>query len=454
MVAYKIKHNRQLWLAGAVLVFLFFGLWAEPARAQEAGFPYPLSRFKLRNGLEVIICEDSSLPLVSVVVTYAVGSINDPENKGGLAFMMQHLMFQGSQNVGSMQHLMYIQNAGGELNASTTFDKTFFYETVPSNQLSLVLWLESDRMNSLEINEAKIARIKEIMLANEQERSLQEPYARYFFLMDQILFPDFSYGHSPLGTEANINSITVDDALAFYRRYYVPNNAVLCISGDIKAQKTRELVTKYFETIPRGADQPSYPPADFSDVYSSRDQTIVDPLVSTPALEFGLRLDQPLPEERQTLRLFEYLLINGKSSRLYKLLVSRERVALYFSGNLEERRGFMSLKIFLLANNQIMTDRSKKLIVDELNKFKLELVSDRELIRAKNKYRFDFLSQLTTTNLDRALALSEYYLGWGQLPDINYELAAVNKITPYSILSLSRKYLQEGKYCFVTILPR
>jgi predicted Zn-dependent peptidase len=292
------------------------------------------------------------------------------------------------------------------------------------------------------------------MLANEQQRSLQEPYARYFFLMDQILYPDFSYGHSPLGTVDNLNSITVDDVLAFYRRYYVPNNAVLCISGDIKAQKARELISKYFETIPRGAELPSYPQPDFSDVYSSRDQTIVDPLVSTPALEFGLRLEEPLPEERPALRLFEYLLINGKSSRLYKLLVSRERVALYLSGNLEDRRSFMSLKLFLLANNQIMIDRSKKLIVDELNKFKLELVSDRELVRAKNKYRFDFLSQLTTTNLDRSLALSEFYLRWGQLPDINYELAAVNKITPYSILSLSRKYLQEGKYCFVTILPR
>ncbi len=454
MVAYKKRQNRRLWLTGAILVFLFFGSGPEAVEAQEAGFPYPLSRFKLRNGLEVIVCEDSSLPLISVVVTYAVGSINDPENKAGLAFMMQHLMFQGSQNVGPMQHLMYIQNAGGELNASTTFDKTFFYETVPSNQLSLVLWLESDRMNSLEINEAKIARIKELMLANEQQRSLQEPYARYFFLMDQILYPDFSYGHSPLGTVDNLNSITVDDVLAFYRRYYVPNNAVLCISGDIKAQKARELISKYFETIPRGAEPPSYPQPDFSDVYSSRDQTIVDPLVSTPALEFGLRLEEPLSEERPALRLFEYLLINGKSSRLYKLLVSRERVALYLSGNLEDRRSFMSLKLFLLANNQIMIDRSKKLIVDELNKFKLELVSDRELVRAKNKYRFDFLSQLTTTNLDRSLALSEFYLRWGQLPDINYELAAVNKITPYSILSLSRKYLQEGKYCFVTILPR
>lgn len=454
MIVFKVKRKNIFWPAATPLLFLLFGLWAGPAEAQLPGFPYPLSQFKLRNGLEVIVCEDSSLPLVSVVVSYSVGSVNDPENKGGLAFMMQYLMFQGSQNVGPMQHLMYIQNTGGELNASTTFDKTFFYETVPSNQLSLVLWLESDRMNSLEVNEAKVARIKELMLANEQERNLQEPYARYFFLMDQILFPDFSYGHSPLGTKESINSITVGDVLAFYHRYYVPNNAVICISGDIKAQKARELVTKYFETIPRGAEAPLYPEADFSSVISSRDQTIVDPMVSTPALEFGLRLDNPLPAERPLIRLFEYLLINGKSSRLYKLLVSRERTALYLSGNLEARRGFISLKIFLLANNQIIINRSKKMISDELNKFKLELVSERELLKAKNKYRYDFLSQLTTTNLARALTLSEFYFDRGQLPDLNEELATIDKITPYSILAMARKYLQEAKYCFVTILPR
>ncbi|HOP61064.1 MAG TPA: pitrilysin family protein [Candidatus Saccharicenans sp.] len=454
MIVLKERQKKYFFAARLFLFILLLGLGAERLEAQLPSFPYPLSYFKLKNGLEVIVCEDSSLPLVSVVVTYSVGSVNDPENKGGLALMMQYLMFQGSQNVGPMQHLMYIQNAGGELNASTTFDKTFFYETVPSNQLSLVLWLESDRMNSLEVNEAKVARIKELMLANEQERNLQEPYARYFFLMDQILFPDFSYGHSPLGTKESINSITVEDVLSFYRRYYVPSNALICISGDIKAPKARELVSKYFETIPGGAGVPSYPEVDFSSVISSRDQIIIDPLVSTPALQFGLRLDKPQPEEKPVLRLFEYLLINGKSSRLYRLLVSRERIALYLNGGLEDRRGFISLKIFLLANNQIMIDRSKKLISDELNKFKLEMVSERELVKAKNKYRYDFWSQLTTTNLARALTLTEFYLDRGQLPDLDNELAAVNKVTAYSILALARKYLQESKYCFVTILPR
>jgi len=449
------KRQKKFSITTCVFLFvLLLGLWAERLEAQLSSFPYPLSYFKLKNGLEVIVCEDSSLPLVSVVVTYSVGSVNDPENKGGLALMMQYLMFQGSQNVGPMQHLMYIQNVGGELNASTTFDKTFFYETVPSNQLSLVLWLESDRMNSLEVSEAKVARIKELMLANEQERNLQEPYARYFFLMDQILFPDFSYGHSPLGTKESINSITVEDVLSFYRRYYVPNNALICISGDIKAPKARELVSKYFETIPGGVEVPSYPEVDFSSVISSRDQIIIDPLVSTPALQFGLRLDKPQPEEKAVLRLFEYLLINGKSSRLYRLLVNRERLALYLNGGLEDRRGFISLKIFLLANNQIMIDRSKKLISDELTKLKLEMVSERELIKAKNKYRYDFWSQLTTTNLARALTLTEFYLDRGQLPDPDRELAAINKVTSYSILALARKYLQESKYCFVTILPR
>ncbi|MBC7361303.1 MAG: insulinase family protein [Candidatus Aminicenantes bacterium] len=412
------------------------------------------TQFRLKNGLEVIIYEDPSLPLVSVVVAYAVGSINDPENKAGLAFLMQHLMFQGSQNVGPLQHINYIQNVGGELNAATTFDKTYFYETVPSNQLGLVLWLESDRMNSLEISEATVGKIKEILINNDRQRRLQEPYSRYFFLIDQILYPDFSYGHALPGSEDTLRNITVEDVISFYRRYYVPNNAVLCISGDVKAQKVRELVARYFETIPRGPESGSYPASDFRSVYSSRDQIMIDPLVSTPALQFGIRFDDFQSGEVQLFKLLEYLLLNGKTSRLYKRLVNKERLALYLNGGLEDRREFLSLKIFLLANNQIMIDRSKKIILEEFNRLKTEMVSEKELSRAKNKYKFDYLSRMTGTNLSRCLALAESYLSEGKLPDVPSELSNLTKVTSYSILSLARRHLREEKYCFITILPR
>ncbi len=413
----------------------------------------PIS-YKLRNGLQVIIVEDSSLPLVSVVLAYGTGSIHDPENKEGLAYLMQNLMFQGSENVGPLQHINYIQNVGGELNAATTFDKTFFYQTVPSNQLGLVLWLESDRMHFLEITQQKLEREKENIIRNENQRILQEPFSRYFFLIDQIMYPDFSYGHPLIGSANSIRNISLEDVVNFYRKYYVPNNAVLCISGDIKTQKARELVSRYFESIPRGSEAIVFPSTALHQVFSSRDQTVIDPLVSTPGLQFGIRLENFQPGDQQLLRMLEQILIAGKTSRLANRLLRKERVALYFSGGLEERRDFLSLKIFLLANNQAMVDRCKKIMLDEFNRLKTEMITDRELERARNNYKFNYLNQLTGSNLSRAMALADSYLKDGKLPAINDHLSFLEKVTSYSILSLARRHLLEEKYCFITILPR
>ncbi|MCI4446091.1 MAG: insulinase family protein [Candidatus Aminicenantes bacterium] len=420
---------------------------------QISGYNQP-NLFTLKNGLKVIVYEDDSLPVVSVVLGYGVGSRQDPDDKAGLAFLMQHLMFQGSKNVSPMQHINYIQNTGGELNAATTFDKTYFYETVPANQLGLILWLESDRMASLDISEVTVNRIKEMLINNENQRRIQEPYARYFFLVDEILFPDYSYGHALTGTPDSVDRITVEDVLAFYRKYYVPNNAVLSISGDVKVAKVKELVTRYFETISRAPEFESQASVDFRSIFSSRDQVMFDSLISIPALEFGLRFDEVKKDDYLLFRLLEYILINGKRSRLYNRLVNKERIAFFLSGGLEDRGEYLSLKIFLTANNQVMIDRAKKIISEEFTRLKTEMISEKELLRAKTKYKMDYYSQLTGSNLSRALSLTEFYLRDGNLPDINKELASLSRVNTYSILSLARKYLKDENYCFISILPR
>jgi predicted Zn-dependent peptidase len=453
MTKFTSKISSKVVLFSFILILIILSR-AEILRPQYADISSATVQFRLKNGLEVIIYKDDSLPLVSVVVAYGVGSIHDPEDRAGLAYLMQHLMFQGSQNVGSLQHINYIQNAGGEFNATTTFDKTFFYETVPSNQLGLVLWLESDRMNSLEINEATVEKTKGILIDNERQRNLREPYSRYYFLIDQILYPDYSYGHPLPGSEDTIRKITVKDVMNLYRRYYVPNNSVLCISGDLEPQKVKEQVSRYFETIPQGSETGSITQADFGSIYSSRDQTMIDPMVTTPALQFGIRLDNLQPGDILLFKLLEYLLINGKTSRIYNRLINKERSALYLSGGLEDRREFMSLKMFLLANNQIMIDRSKKTILDEFDRLKTEMVPEKELLKVKNKYKLDYFSRISGTNLSRSLALAETYLSEGRLPDIPLDLNNLDRVNPYSIFTLTRRHFKEEKYCFITILPR
>ncbi|MGB9905863.1 MAG: M16 family metallopeptidase [Candidatus Saccharicenans sp.] len=448
---FRTKLTRTTRLTILALVCCLFA-WSQTAQAQSFNFN-PVS-FKLKNGLQVIVVEDPSLPVVTSVLAYGVGSVNDPEGKEGLAYLMQNLMFQGSENIGPLQHLNYIQNVGGELNAATTFDKTFFYETVPSNQLGLVLWLESDRMHFLQVSEATLAREKENLIRNENERYLREPFSRYFFLIDQILYPDSRYGHPLTGSAQSLRSLTLDDVQKFYRRYYVPNNAVLCLSGDLKLARVRELVSRYFETIPSGEEPGPYPTPEFIPSLSARDQVMVDPLVSSPALQFGVRLENLRLEDLMVLRLMEQVLIQGQTSRLMTRLIKKERLAVFMSGGLEERGPFQSLKIFLLANTQIMAERAKKALAEELNRLKTEMVSEREFLKAKNNHKFNYLNQLTGNNLSRALALVDLYLKEGRLPDINRELNRLEKLTPYSILALARRQLREEKYCFLTILPR
>lgn len=425
-------------------------LWS----AQNSTLNFKPISFKLKNGLQVIMVEDSSLPVVTAVMAYKVGSVNDPEGKDGLAYLMQNLMFQGSENIGPLQHLNYIQNVGGELNAATSFDKTIFYETVPSNQLGLVLWLESDRMHFLQINEAVLAREKENIIRNETQRYLQEPFSRYFFLIDEIMYPDFRYGHPLTGSAQSLRDITLEDVLKFYRKYYVPDNAVLCLSGDLKVARARELVSRYFESIPRGEERESYFPPEFIPSLSARDQVMVDPLVPSPALQFGVRLEDLRPEDELVLKLLEQVLVQGRTSRLSNRLVKKDRLALFLNGGLEERGPYQSLKIFLLANNQVMIERSKKSLVEELNRLKTEMVSEREFLKAKNNHKFNYLNQMTGSNLSRALALADLFIKEGKLPDIDGELGLLEKITPYSILALARRQLKEEKYCFLTILPR
>ncbi len=449
----RLAERKKVLKKTLLSAFLFFIFLAglQPAERKTVSFN-PVT-FRLKNGLQVIVLEDNSLPVVSVVLAYGVGSVHDPEGKEGLAYLMQNLMFQGSENVGPLQHLNYIQNAGGELNAATTFDKTFFYQTVPSNQLGLVLWLESDRMHFLKITEGLLAREKESIIRSLNERVMQEPFSHYFFLIDQILYPDFKYGHALTGTPKSIREITLEDVTRFYRKYYVPGNAVLCISGNVRPERARELVSRYFETIPRGEEPEPYPQPEFIPAISARDQVMFDSRVSTAGLQFGLRLDELRPEDYLVLRLLEQLLIQGATSRLVNRLVKKERLAVYLDGGLEEKGQFVSLKIFLLANSQMMAERAKKSLMDELNRVRTEIVPEREFVKVKNNFKYRYLTQLCGSNLSRALTLVDYYLREGRLPDPAFQLERLEKLTPYSILALARRQLKAEKFCFITILP-
>jgi zinc protease len=423
-----------------VWLFLFFLIsLGASAGQEEPGFPFSWSRFTLKNGLEVVLSEDDTLPLVSVVLAYQAGSIYEQPGKTGLALLLENMMFMGSLNVGPMQHIGYVNRVGGEPNASTTEDITYFYETVPSNQLALVLWLESDRMKTLEIDAAKAERAKQSLLDEITQRKAAEPYLDSLLAFDRLLFPDFAHGHSILGREEDILRLEVEDVRAFYATYYVPSNAALVVVGKIDMARTRELVEKYFETIALGRKLPLFlpprPPEKKAVV-----QAFQDSLVPSPAFHLGYRIAPPYSRDYYVLAVLDYLLFKGKSARLYRKLVKKEGLALYIAGGIEKRKDVAVIKLFAMNNNETMVELCQKSIISELNRLRTSDISSEELAKAKNLFKRDYINRLASP-MERAMFLAEMVFSPVGLDGLPGQLPRYMRVNPYEVRMAINRYL-------------
>ncbi len=413
---------------------------------------FAVTSYKLKNGLGVILAQDESLPIVSVVVGYRAGAVSEQTGKTGLAYLLENLMFQGSENVGRMRHVSFIQRIGGELNADTRIDKSLYYQRVPSNQLALVLWLESDRMRSLEITPANVEKAKEALGVELRQRRANEPFFESSFSFDQILFPDFSYSHPMIGNEEDIKNISLDDVAEFYSNYYAPNNAVLCLAGSFNKVKAKELIAKYFETIPARKEIPPFVPSRF-DEKKEIAETLQDPMAPSPAFHLGFRIFSPRPPDLFALRVLDYLLLRGKSSRLYVRLLRKEHLVFQLSGGIDERKNLEAYKIFATVNNELMTERCLQAIFSEFDKLRSSFVSDEELAKAKNMLKMDTLGR-TMTSEDRALFFAEAYLNQRDLDNVFADLETSLKVTPSDIVNLMNRYFTKENSILLKIKPR
>ena len=426
-------------LGAGLFIFLAVGLSGAAAQ-EEAGFPFPFSRDTLQNGLQVVLSEDHSLPLVSVVLAYQAGSLYEQPGKTGLAHLIENMMFLGSQNVGPLQHLSYINRVGGEPNANTTEEITYFYQTVPANQLALALWLESDRMKALEMDAAKMERAKQALLDGIAQRKTGEPYMESQLLFDSILYPDFAHGHSILGREEDVFRLDVEDARAFYESHYVPNNAVLVIVGNISYTKTKEMVAKYFENIPSGKKPPSFLPPRPPEKEAETVQSTIEPLAPSPAFYLGYRVASPFSRDYYALHILDYILFQGKSARLQKKLLVKEGLALYLSGGIERRKDVAVMKLFAMNNNQTMVELTQRSISSEFNRLGDVDVSSAELTRAKNMFKRDYLDRFASP-LDRALFLAEMAFSPPGLDGLQELLGRYLRVSASEVRQVVNRYL-------------
>jgi len=422
------------------MIFTLLPCWA---KSQElSGHPFPVTQYTLNNGLHVILSEDFCLPLVSVVVAYNVGSINEKPGKTGLAYLLENLMFQGSENIGRMQHISFIQRIGGTLNAATTEDKTIFYQTVPSNQLALVLWLESDRMKALEINASNVERTKIDLIEEIRHRKSIDPYLESSLLFDQHLFPSFAYSHPVFGKEEDLRELTVEDVKNFYSSYYRPNNAVLIICGNLNKKKTIDLVRKYFGTLPKGEDITPLLPVQLPEK-KNIDKTYTDPIATLPAFFLGYQVASTKSPDFYPLKIAEYILLRGETSRLNKKLI-KKGIAFKLEGGIEERRDLAGFKIFVLNTNEVMKERSKKAALSEISRLKTGLIPEKEFLKAKNMFRADFINQYATC-ADKAIFLADNYLAQNNLERFAEELDKYLSVSTLQIASVMNKYYTPGR---------
>ena len=415
------------------------------ASSESQSIKIPFKELTLENGLRVVLSEDHSAPVVAVTVYYDVGSRNETKGRTGFAHLFEHMMYQGSENVGKGEYFKYIENNGGDLNGTTHVDYTDYYEVLPSNRLALALWLESDRMRSLKITRENLDNQRQ---AVEEEKRLSidnQAYWPELDQMDQMVFHNWAFGHSTFGSMQDLEAATVGDVKQFFDAYYIPGNAVLAVCGDLDLPDTEALVRRYFGSIPPHQAPPAVDVSEGPGVARHK-SVAVDAHADVPEIVMAWKIPPRRSQESYAIALLKAIASDGESCRLYQSLVKKKALALSVQAALEEQRGPSQMYIQIVHKNEIKPEQIESAVIAEVDRIKRLGVTNEELIRVKNQYRLArFVGGEEGRNLQtpigRAMALAEFTLFDGDPSLINTEIDRYMAVTADQIQNVARKYL-------------
>lgn len=394
--------------------------------------------FDLKNGLHVILHEDHSTPIVAVTVMYHVGSKNEQVGRTGMAHFFEHLLFEGSENIGRGQYSKYVENAGGGLNANTTQDRTFYYELLPSNQLELGLWLESERMLHAKVEMVGIETQREVVKEEKRQRYDNQPYGSLIPTTMEKSYEVHPYRWTPIGSMEDLNAAQEQDFINFYKTFYVPNNAVLSIAGDINPEETKKLIEKYFSGIPRGTNPIPRPNVtekpnrgEVRDTVMIKDQL--------PMVLEAYHIPAQGTPEFYAVDMLNQLLSEGESSRLNRSVVEEKQLALFcgaFAFNLEDPGLTLA---FGLANSGVDPKQVEDAMNAEFERVKTEPISDKEFQKLRNQVENSFVSRNGSV-AGIAESLANYHMYFGDANLINTEIQRYMAVTKEDIMNAAKKY--------------
>ncbi len=433
---------------------------AAPAHAADANARdpnIPFTRYTLGNGLTVILSEDHRLPLVALNVWYDASPANEPPGRSGFAHLFEHMMFKGSQHVGDDQHIKLLEENGVTLyNASTDWDQTNYFETLPSNRLELGLWLESDRMGFLveALTQAKLDNQRDVVRNERCQSYDNRPYGASELALIEALFPpEHPYHGAIIGSHEDLQAATLDDVKAFHRKFYAPANATLCIAGDFEPTHARALVEKYFGPLPGGTRQPRRKAA----VPSPKARRIVlRDAVSLPRVSVGWVTTPAFTDGDAELDLAARLLGGGRSSRLYRRLVHERQIA---SDVRCERQGLLLGSPFTCAVTAAAGHSAEEIeqaLGVELARLRAEAPTAVELDRARNRQLAEadrHLEQLGGFG-GKSDALQYYELYTGDPGHLAADLARYRAVTPAGLQAAVKRALGDQHRVTVVTLPR
>ena len=417
----------------------------------------PIDTFRLPNGLFVTLSEDHTAPLVAVNLWYHVGSANERVGRTGFAHLFEHMLFQGSANVGANEHFELVQGAGGTLNGSTWLDRTNYFETVPSNQLALALWLEADRMGRLlpAMTQQKLDTQRDVV-KNERRWSVDnQPYGTWWEKLPALAFPpDHPFHHSLIGSMEDLSEASLEDVAQFFATYYTPDNAVLSIAGDFEPSDARHLVEQYFGPIPRGTNRPPLPSMELPPTFGESRREVVIDAVMLPRLYLAFRSPVFGSDEYYAASVTGAILGMRRGSRLHRALVRDRQIASDATAfTFDLPKGSDLLVVDVTARPGIDAGVLESEVAREIDTLHTDGVDATEVERAVALIETDFISSMQAAG-DRADKLSLFATYFGDPRLLNEQVDRYRSVTAQHVNAFARSRLGRDNRASLLYLPR